>query len=318
MLRKTNLMAITGLATMLVCGQACAEPSAPKDDKKDQKVAVADTKAAPQPTAPVEQKSDADAVDMTKLSEAFGHFIGRNLNAPGVKFDLESIIKGMREGAAGKPAPMSDQDYEAMMVKVQESAFKQLAQDNLKAANDYLLKNAKEANVIEIEPGKLQYKIITEGKGAVVGEHSVPQIEYVGQYIDGTVFGSSEQSGGPISIPLDQTIPGFSKGIMNMKEGEKRRLFVHPDLGYGTSGQLPPNSLLIFDIQLLKADTAKDANPKHSNARDADLLPLALEEGLDADEDDMDDDEDEPVMPQAADDKNAAPATPVTKPASAK
>ena len=44
----------------------------------------------------------------------------------------------------------------------------------------------------------------------------------------------------PITIPLDQTIPGFSKGIVGMKEGEKRRLFVHPDLGYGTTGQLPP------------------------------------------------------------------------------
>lgn len=57
-----------------------------------------------------------------------------------------------------------------------------------------------------------------------------------------------------------------------MKEGEKRRLFVHPDLGYGTSGHLPPNALLIFDIELVKADSHDQDN----NDDDDDLPPLAL------------------------------------------
>ena len=45
-----------------------------------------------------------------------------------------------------------------------------------------------------------------------------------------------------------------------MKEGEKRRLFVHPDFAYGTNGPLPPNSLLIFDIEVVKAQAPKDAD----------------------------------------------------------
>lgn len=308
MLRKTNLMAVSACATMLICSEACAEPSAPKNPKQDQKIGMADTpqnltdvQEAPVGAQPSEKKSGDDSVDMTKLSEAFGHFIGRNLKSPGVQFNLESIIIGMRNGAAGKPAPMSDQDYELMMVKVQETAFKQLADDNLKAANDFLSKNSKEKGVIVIEPGKLQYLILEEGKGDAVTDKSVPQIEYVGKYIDGTVFGSSDQSGGPITIPLDQTIPGFSKGILNMKEGEKRRLFVHPDLGYGMTGQLPPNSLLIFDIKLIKAATKNDA--KQSNARDKELLPLAM--------DDMSEDDDEEMMDE---DLPKSPSSPKTTP----
>jgi len=82
------------------------------------------------------------------------------------------------------------------------------------------------------------------------------------------VFGSSEETGGPITIPLDQTIPGFSKGLVGMKEGEKRRLFVHPDLGYGTMGQLPPNELLIFDIEVVKADTADEKDKKENSDKD--------------------------------------------------
>lgn len=199
-------------------------------------------------------------VDIKVLSEAFGHFIGRNLKSPGVQFDVESIIKGIREGANGAPAPMNDQEYEVAMMKLQEKAYEALSKDNLQAANTFMIENKGKSGVIEIEPAKLQYTILTTGTGPEVQKNATPLINYKGTYIDGTVFGSSEEVGGPITIPLDQTIPGFSKGIVGMKEGEKRRLFIHPDLGYGTLGNLPPNALLIFDIEVMKADAGKEDN----------------------------------------------------------
>jgi peptidylprolyl isomerase len=209
----------------------------------------------PQPTpATTPANEEISKADILRVSEAFGHFIGRNIKSPGIQLDIDSIIKGMRDGATGKPAPMNEKDYETLMMRVQESAFKKLSADNLAAANAYMEKNAKEKNVTTLEPGKLQYTTIKPGDGAVVVEHNSPQIEYTGKYIDGTTFGSSVDTGGPITIPLDQTIPGFSKGIIGMKEGEERRLFVHPDLGYGTSGHLAPNSLLIFDVKVVKAN----------------------------------------------------------------
>lgn len=211
--------------------------------------------AADEPAAQPAKNDEISQTDILRVSEAFGHFIGRNIKSPGIQLDLDSIIKGMRDGSAGKPAPMNDKDYEALMMRVQEVAFKKLSNENLKAANAYLEKNAKEPNIIVIEPGKLQYSITKEGTGATVEQHNSPQIEYTGKYIDGTVFGSSAETGAPITIPLDQTIPGFSKGIVGMKEGEERRLYVHPDLGYGTTGQLAPNSMLIFDVKVVKANS---------------------------------------------------------------
>lgn len=198
----------------------------------------------------------SDEPDLKKLSEAFGHFIGRNLKTSGLNFDMDSFVKGIRDGESGKPAPMSDKDYEEQMIVLQEKAFKHLANDNLKAAEGFLDKNSKETGVQQIIPGKLQFIILQEGKGQAVTEHSHPKIQYTGKYLDGTVFGSSEDTGGPITIPLDQTIPGFSQGLVGMKEGEKRRLFVHPDLGYGKTGHLPPNSLLIFDVEVQEANSS--------------------------------------------------------------
>ena len=212
----------------------------------------------PQP----QQKQANDTVDIKLISQAFGHFIGRNLKSPGAEFDLESVIKGIRDGAKGAPAPMSDKEYETSMTKLQEQAFEKMARENLEAANAFMQKNQAEKNVVQLEPGKLQYTIIKEGNGEVVEAHGTPLIQYTGRYLDGTVFGSSEEGGGPITIPLDQTIPGFSKGMVGMKEGEKRRLFIHPELGYGTLGNLPPNALLIFDIEIVKAKAETNANPE--------------------------------------------------------
>lgn len=231
-LKKASLYTLAALA-LVSCGDQPAEKKLVETNESKQ--------------------SENSNLDIDKISEALGNFIGRNLNSPGIHFDLESIIKGIRNGAAGKPSPLNDQEYEKAMGELQQKALSAVSEKNLREAEAFMKDNAQAKGVIEVIPGKLQYTILQEGKGPAVEEHGSPEIIYTGKYLDGTVFGSSDAAGGPITVPLDQTIPGFSKGIAGMKEGEKRRLFVHPEVGYGTSGQLLPNSLLIFDIEIVKA-----------------------------------------------------------------
>lgn len=260
MLNKAKLATVICLSILFSSGTASA-------DDKSNKIEI-----SPDAAGKIEALSKSEKntqIDMEKLSEAFGNFIGRNLQSPGLKFNIESLIKGIREGAAGKPSPLTEKEYEEMMAAVQERAFKEMSETNLKSANEFMSKNNNEAGVKEIVPGQLQYSVLKEGTGPDVTAHASPKIHYTGKYQDGTVFGTSEEMGGPITIPLDQTIPGFSKGIVGMKEGEKRRLFVHPDLGYGTTGQLPPNELLIFDIEVVKADSDDGkAKPAGKDSKD--------------------------------------------------
>jgi peptidylprolyl isomerase len=281
MLLKKHLAAITTLGIFLGCTLTAAHDHNTNFDNANNVNFTAEETAA-------KQVNDNN-VDMQKLSEAFGNFIGRNLKTPGLKFDIEEIIKGIREGAEGKPSPLTDKEYEKMMATVQEQAFKEMSSANLKKANDFLEKNKSASGVTEIVADKLQYMTLKEGNGPVVEAHSSPKIHYTGKYQDGTVFGTSEETGGPITIPLDQTIPGFSKGIVGMKEGEKRRLFVHPDLGYGTTGQLPPNELLVFDIEVVKAndDTKKPADTTESDDESSDFSDD--EDFSDSDSEDEDD-----------------------------
>lgn len=259
------------------------------------------------PTKQAQESGKNDEIDLKKLSETFGNFIGRNLKNPGLSFDVDSLIQGIRDGTEGKPAPLSEKDYEAMMAKVQEKVFKEMSEKNLKVADEFLAKNAKEGEIKEIVPGKLQYKIEKEGTGAVVEPHSSPKIHYTGKYENGTVFGTSTEMGGPITIPLDQTIPGFSKGIVGMKEGEKRLLFVHPDLGYGTSGQLPPNELLIFEIEVVKANS-DDAKDGAKETASADNSSDDSSDDEDLFFDDEDEDEGKDKQPSSADAKKGAPS----------
>lgn len=270
MLKKTRLVALASLGLFLgYCALEAADLNNANVDGNKQTSTPASAQNLADQTKPI---------DMKKLSEAFGNFIGRNLQSPGLSFDLDGIIKGIREGAAGQPSPLTEKEYEEMMTAVQEKAFKEMSSSNLNAANDFMAKNKQESGVVEVVPGKLQYTVLKEGTGATIEPHASPKINYTGKYLDGTVFGTSEEMGGPITIPLDQTIPGFSKGIIGMKEGEKRRLYVHPDLGYGTTGQLPPNELLVFDIEAVKANSDEGKGSKDGDDSNDDDDDFFLEE----------------------------------------
>ncbi len=203
----------------------------------------------------------ASEQDMVKISKAFGHLIGQHLETLGLEFDMPGVIQGIQDRLNGVQAPMTEADCLQALAQIQEMVFQKQCQENLKKAEDFLSKNKAEPGVIELETGKLQYIRLTEGKGALVEEHFSPLIRYCGKFIDGKVFGQSQEDD---VLSLDDTIEGFRKAIVGMKEGEKRLIFIHPDLGYGqSSGFLPPNSLLTFEIEIIKANTpkAEEATP---------------------------------------------------------
>ena len=194
---------------------------------------------------------DKEAEKIALISEAFGHIIAKHIESLGVDFDFAHIVKGLQDADLGKESPMSETECIEAITKSRESRFNELAKSNLDEANAFMQKNQSESNISVIEEGKLHFRIEKEGEGDAVQEGFSPVIRYTGKFIDGTIFGASK---GEDLVILDETIPGFGKGLLGMKEGEKRTLYIHPDLAYGTMGQLPPNSLLLFEIELVKAN----------------------------------------------------------------
>ena len=92
------------------------------------------------------------------------------------------------------------------------------------------------------------------GEGAKAGDNIV--VNYVGTLTDGTKFDSSIDRNQPFPYTLGQNrvIKGWELGLVGMKVGEKRRLTIPPELGYGAAGAggaIPPNATLIFEIDML-------------------------------------------------------------------
>jgi FKBP-type peptidyl-prolyl cis-trans isomerase FkpA len=95
----------------------------------------------------------------------------------------------------------------------------------------------------------LQYKIIKAGEGASPTDQDVALVAYKGTLRDGSVFDQNEQA----PFPVGQMIPGFTEGLKLMSKGAKFRFWIPPELGYkdqSPSEAIPPNSLLIFDVEL--------------------------------------------------------------------
>jgi peptidylprolyl isomerase len=110
------------------------------------------------------------------------------------------------------------------------------------------------ADYEETESG-LQYFDVVEGDGPSPEEGQLVTVHYTGWLEDGTQFDSSVQRGEPFTFPLGQgqVIPGWDEGVATMKVGGKRQLVIPPELAYGEQGRpgIPPNSTLIFDVELL-------------------------------------------------------------------
>jgi len=104
-------------------------------------------------------------------------------------------------------------------------------------------------------PSGVEYWDIVVGTGAMAASGKTVGVHYTGWLADGTKFDSSVDRGKPIMFPLGagKVIRGWDEGIVGMKIGGKRQLRVPPSAGYGNrgAGKVPPNAVLIFDIQLL-------------------------------------------------------------------
>jgi FKBP-type peptidyl-prolyl cis-trans isomerase FkpA len=105
--------------------------------------------------------------------------------------------------------------------------------------------------VIETDSG-LIIEILREGEGEVVRPGDTIIVHYHGTLDSGRVFDSSYERGEPARLGLFGVIRGWQEGIPGMRVGGKRRLIIPPELGYGRrgTGNIPPNSLLIFEIEV--------------------------------------------------------------------
>jgi cyclophilin family peptidyl-prolyl cis-trans isomerase len=113
-----------------------------------------------------------------------------------------------------------------------------------------------------LTPDGIAFFTLTDGNGPVVNPTDKVKAHYTGWLVDGKKFDSSVDRGQPFPVDLarPRVIPGWIKTLKDMKVGEKRKIVLPPELAYGSRGagaDIPPNSYLVFDIELLEATPGK-------------------------------------------------------------
>jgi FKBP-type peptidyl-prolyl cis-trans isomerase FklB len=195
----------------------------------------------------VELKTQKD-----KLSYSLGVQMGGNLRRAEIDIDQTLFQQGLKDAISGGKTLMTEQEASDVINAMQKELAKNYADKKKAEGEAFLAKNKKQEGVKTLGSG-LQYKVVTEGKGKTPKESDTVTVNYRGTLVDGTEFDSSYKRGQPATFPVNGVIKGWTEALQLMKEGSKWQLFIPANLAYGESGRpgIPPNSVLIFDVELI-------------------------------------------------------------------
>ena len=118
---------------------------------------------------------------------------------------------------------------------------------------DFLEDKKEEEGVKSLAQGVL-YEVINSGDGKQANLRSIVSVYYKGELINGKVFDDNTKQGYPDAFRLNELITGWQIAIPQMKEGDKWRIYIPSELGYGKRGThgIPGDSTLVFEIELVK------------------------------------------------------------------
>ncbi len=194
-----------------------------------------------------------------KVSYAIGMDMGNNLKKNELEIDPDILARAIKDILSGGKPLMTDQEAKETLMALQkdlqakqQEKNKALGEKNKKEGGAFLAQNKKKEGVKTL-PSGLQYKVITEGKGKPPKASDTVTVNYAGKLIDGTEFDSSYKRGQPATFPVGGVIKGWTEALQLMKEGSKWQIVIPSDLAYGEQGRpgIPPNSVLIFEVELI-------------------------------------------------------------------
>ena len=213
------------------------------------------------PKVDVERPSASEIDSVSYLIGVnFGSFIkGNNFAEDLSELNMAQLKKGMQDFLEAEGTPYDENFGEQFKIDPNEmgsvlnaflakkQAYK--AAVNLQKGKAFLASNAKKANVDTTASG-LQYTIVAEGAAEKVGPQDTVWVNYKGTLLDGTVFDQNDST----KFVANRVIKGWTEGLGLLGEGGKATLYIPSDLAYGERGNrsIEPNSVLVFDVEVLK------------------------------------------------------------------
>ena len=195
-----------------------------------------------------------------KISYSMGYEVGNYFKGAGDHIKKDPFIAGIEDAYKGADPAMSaeemlavKQEFGVKMQALQVAKLEEMKAKN-KAEGDAFLAENKKKKGVTVTPSGLQYEVLKEGQGKTAQAGDTVKVEYTGKLINGTEFDSTAKHGQPAEFQVEQVIKGWSEALQLMNVGSKMHLVIPPELAYGENGAAPmiePNSVLIFDVELL-------------------------------------------------------------------
>ena len=257
---------------LVACGGSkpapAVNPGSTPENAPEANVASAapDLTPIPEPSQVEEQKVFLDnAVD--RYSYALGVDFGRAVSNINVPVKLDVLIDAMRDVIdSTREILMTDSQSEAALQDLLNQMQMQKDIDEAAAARKaltdqaaFLAKNAQDPRVWVTKKG-VQYIMLREGTGIKPKATDKVQVHYVGTLLNGVEFDNSVKRGAPMEFAVTSVIEGWQDLLLEMKVGEKVKAGIPSALAYGEAGappSIPPNSLLVFEVELLQVFPAK-------------------------------------------------------------
>lgn len=196
-----------------------------------------------------------------KVSYVVGFQIGQQLKNEGIPVDDNALLMAIKDAMTGQTPRLTREEVQTVMTtfgEQRQEALAKRAQQSLAEGKSYLDQNKTKPGVKSTASG-LQYKVMTEGKGAKPKAMDTVTVNYRGTLIDGTEFDSSYKRGEPATFPVNGVIQGWQEALQLMPLGSKWQLVIPAELAYGergAGGDIGPNSTLVFEVELLKINPA--------------------------------------------------------------
>lgn len=220
----------------------------------------ADAAKASTPASPA---NEVLKTQMAKVSYALGMNMGNMLKAQYLEPDVDLLVRGLKDVLAGNKLLMTDKEvtetfkaFQTEHMATMEKKKKELGEKNKAEGDKYLADNKAKEGVKTTASG-LQYKVIKAGDGAQPKDSDTVKVHYTGKLLNGTVFDSSVDRGQPATFQANRVIKGWTEALQLMKVGSKWELTIPSELAYGPNGsgaRIPPNSVLIFEVELLSIE----------------------------------------------------------------
>ncbi len=194
-----------------------------------------------------------------KESYSLGYQFGQGAKSQGLDINVDLYTSGIQDALSGsKPQLSQDEmrqtisEFQKRFIAAREKEIKEMSTKNLAAGKAFLEENKKKEGVKTL-PSGLQYKVLTEGSGKTPKAADNVTVNYKGTLINGAEFDNSYKRGQPATFKANGVIKGWTEALQLMKEGSRWQLFIPPGLGYGDrgAGPVPPNSTLIFEVELI-------------------------------------------------------------------